>query len=107
MTTLLGKKIHQLRKEKKLTLEELAGKIGAGKSYVWEIENRDQPNPSADRLASIARALEVTVEFLLDDTTATPGEEVLDQAFYRLYGSMNSETKKKLKRIAEALNDEK
>jgi transcriptional regulator with XRE-family HTH domain len=110
MGKLLGDKIRQLRKAKKMTLEALATEIGAGKSYVWEIENRDDKNPanpSADRLVAIARALDVTVEFLLDDTSPQPTPEVRDEAFFRMYEKLPSKTKDRLKQIAEAWKDEK
>ena len=103
MGKLLGEKIRQLRKDKKMTLEELAKKIDAGKSYVWEIENRDDANPSADRLVNIARALDVTVEFLLDDATPQPTSNVFDQAFFRMYERMSEPEKEQLRRVVEAL----
>ena len=40
MANLLGAKIKELRKEKGLTLEQLAELIGSGKSYIWELENK-------------------------------------------------------------------
>jgi transcriptional regulator with XRE-family HTH domain len=36
VANVLGAKIKELRKEKALTLEQLAEKIGSGKSYIWE-----------------------------------------------------------------------
>ncbi len=40
MANLLGAKIKELRKEKGLTLEQLAEIIGSGKSYIWDLENK-------------------------------------------------------------------
>jgi transcriptional regulator with XRE-family HTH domain len=45
-----------------------AEKIGSGKSYIWEIENKGVKRPSAEKLAAIAKALDVTTDYLIDDT---------------------------------------
>lgn len=105
MTSSLGKKINQLRKAKSLTLEALATSIGAGKSYVWELENRDI-NPSGERLTKIAEALGVTSEYLLDDerTEAEPSD--LDQAFFRKYQKLPPTTKKQIDSILDTLKKE-
>ena len=57
MANVLGAKIKELRKHKGLTLEQLAEKIGSGKSYIWEIENKGVKRPSAEKLAAIAKEL--------------------------------------------------
>lgn len=104
MTTSLGTKINQHRKEKGLTLEALATIIGAGKSYVWELENRPI-QPSGERLTKIAEALGVTPEYLLDDTRTEAAPSDLDEAFYRKYQKLSPPTKKKLSNILDALED--
>ena len=40
MVNILGDKIRDLRKEKKLTLDKLAELTGSSKSYIWELENK-------------------------------------------------------------------
>ena len=40
MPSELGKKIQRLRKEKGLTLEQLADLTDSSKSYIWELENQ-------------------------------------------------------------------
>ena len=40
MTSTFGEKIRALRKEKKLTLDQLAEKAQSSKSYIWELENK-------------------------------------------------------------------
>lgn len=97
----LGQKIRALRKEKGLTLEELAARIGAGKSYLWELENKGVENPSAERLTKIAEVLGVTPEFLLDRKLVNPEPEVVDQAFFRQYQRLDPNTKKRIRQILE------
>lgn len=76
ISSLLGIKIKKLRKEKGLTLEQLADKIGSGKSYIWEIENKIVKNPSAEKLAAIAKELDVTIDYLIDDTKKEVDEDL-------------------------------
>jgi len=102
----LGDKIRALRKEKKLSLERLAELTESSKSYIWELENKDDPKPSAEKIGKIASVLEVTTEFLLTESTTPPGEEVIDEAFYRKYKSMPEGTKKRLRKILDAWDDD-
>jgi transcriptional regulator with XRE-family HTH domain len=102
----LGDKIRALRKEKKLSLERLAELTESSKSYIWELENKDDPKPSAEKIGKIASVLEVTTEFLLTESTTPPGEEVIDEAFFRKYKSMPEGTKKRLRKILDAWDDD-
>ena len=52
----LGEKIHNLRKLKKLSLDQLAELTDSSKSYIWELENKDAPNPSGEKIAKLAVA---------------------------------------------------
>lgn len=98
----LGKKIKQLRKEKGYTLQELADIIGSGKSYIWEIENRGLKRPSAERLASIAKALDVTTDFLINDDQAEISEDENKEIFYRKLGRLKKEDQEKIMDMIEA-----
>ena len=102
----LGDKIRALRKEKKLSLEQLAELTDSSKSYIWELENKDDPKPSAEKIGKIATVLEVTTEFLLSDSTSSPDEEVIDEAFFRKYKTMSEPDKKKIRKIIDAWEDE-
>ena len=64
MASPLGEKIRARRTELKMSLDALAVQTGSSKSYLWELENRDNPKPSAEKLSRIAEALKVTLEFL-------------------------------------------
>lgn len=61
----IGQKIHQLRVEKGMTLEELGNKVGVGKSTIrkWEIGMIE--NMKRDKIAKLAEALEVSPGYLL------------------------------------------
>ena len=102
----LGDKIRALRKQKKLSLEQLAELTDSSKSYIWELENKDAPNPSADKISKLAAALDVTTEFLLSHTSASPDAEVVDEAFFRKYKAMPESTKKQIRKILDAWDDD-
>lgn len=99
MITPLGKKIRDLRKKSGYTLEKLAELTDSSKSYIWELENKNPPRPSAEKVAKIASVLGVTTDYLVSSTKAAPGEEVLDQAFFRDYQDLDEPTKEKLREL--------
>jgi transcriptional regulator with XRE-family HTH domain len=104
MPSLLGTKINELRRERGLTLEQLAQATDSSKSYMWEIENKEVARPSAEKLERIAEALGVTASFLIDASQSQPTEDVEDTAFYRKYQKLSQEKKKTLKGILDVLD---
>lgn len=107
MSTPLGDKIRALRKEKGFTLDKLAELSESSKSYIWELENKNPPRPSGDKVSKIAAALGVTADYLLDTTESVSVEDAVDKAFFRKYQQMDEPTKDKLRRMMDLLgNDE-
>ena len=102
MANLLGSKIKELRKAKGLTLEQLASMIGSGKSYIWELENRGVKRPSAEKLAAIARALDTTTDYLVDNDMTEPSDEVKREVFFRKFESLDEEDQRKIEEIIDA-----
>jgi transcriptional regulator with XRE-family HTH domain len=106
MPSLLGMKINELRRERGLTLDQLAQLAGSSKSYMWEIENKDVARPSAEKLDRIAEVLGVTAAYLIDVSQEKPTENVQDQAFYRKFQKADPTVKSKLKQILDILDNE-
>lgn len=102
MANLLGAKIKKLRKAKQLTLEQLAGQIGSGKSYIWELENRGVKRPSAEKLAAIARALDTTTDFLVDNAMTRPTDAIKREVFFRKFDRLDKADQRKIEEIIEA-----
>ncbi|WP_068673103.1 helix-turn-helix domain-containing protein [Oceanobacillus sp. Castelsardo] len=76
---MIGEKIKQLRKEKKMSISELAERAGVAKSYLSSIERNLQSNPSIQFIEKISEVLGVTVNELLNDETNQSVEyETLD-----------------------------
>ncbi|WP_349253693.1 helix-turn-helix transcriptional regulator [Bradyrhizobium sp. CB82] len=95
-------RIKTLRKKAKLTLDQLADRAGLSKSYLWELENRELPRPSGEKLAGLARALDVTVDYLLGSENLESAE---DKAFFREYQAMSPEARARLRKLAKALDE--
>jgi transcriptional regulator with XRE-family HTH domain len=101
MSTKLGEKIRALRKEKQLTLDALAGAAGMSKSYLWELENRESPRPSAEKLDALARILSAPVSYFLEESSIAPAEEDLNEAFFRNFKNLEAEDRERIRRIVE------
>lgn len=98
MSSVLGEKIRKLRKEQGLTLEKLADLTDSSKSYIWELENKAPPRPSAEKLSKIAEKLGVTIDYLLDENQSVAKEaNATDAHFYRKYQKMDPTVKKKIR----------
>jgi transcriptional regulator with XRE-family HTH domain len=66
MTSLLGEKIHQLRKGKGLSQEELASKLTVSRQAIskWEL---GESVPDTENVVQLSKLFEVSTDFLLND----------------------------------------
>jgi transcriptional regulator with XRE-family HTH domain len=101
----LGEKIRDLRRKKGYTLERLAELSDSSKSYIWELENRNPPRPSAEKIAKIASELGVTTDYLVDETGSITPADAVDQAFFRKYRKMDPNTKERIRRMVDLWGD--
>lgn len=97
-----GDRLRALRKKKGLSLDRLAEATGTSKSYLWELENREVPRPSAEKLAALARALASTVGALMDDKTDPGAADIQDQVFFRKFQELDSDDRDRLRQIVDA-----
>ena len=63
---MIGKNIYLLRKEKGLTLSELAERANIAKSYLSNMERNINQNPSIHIIEKIAQVLDVDLETLIN-----------------------------------------
>jgi len=64
---MIGSRIKDLRKQRKLSITELAKRAGVSKSYLSYIERDVQKNPSLQFLSKIATTLDTSIEYLLGE----------------------------------------
>ena len=89
----MAQRIKELRQARDLTLEQVADVVGVGKSTVRKWETGMIANMKRDKIASLAKALGTTPEYLMgwdekNDSPAEPklteGEKVLLDLFNRV-----------------------
>lgn len=93
---MLGDRIRKLRKQKKLTLEALAGQ-GLTKGMLSLIEN-NKAQPSMESLAYIAKGLGVDIADLLEEVSTIELREVLEKA-EKLYNEKKDKVADKYKQL--------
>ncbi len=101
----IGERIRAIRRERRITQDELADAVGVSRSAVaqWETGRAGQVTTN---LARIARALDVGVEFLMQGADlraaaeAATGDEL---AMLRLYRECSPEDRQILLRTAKRL----
>ncbi len=101
MAPTFSEKIKALRIGKDWSLDDLAKESGASKSYLWELENRPERKPSAEKLGSIASALGVTTDYLMDDK-ATFDDAELKEAFFRQFNRLEETDKTRVMDLIKA-----
>jgi transcriptional regulator with XRE-family HTH domain len=100
MASEFGSRLKQLRTRagSKMTLEELAKKVGSSKAYIWELENKDNVRPSGETLYKLANALDTTIGVLMGEKEKSELDEK-DQVFFRNYQKLSDPNKDKLNKI--------
>ncbi|MEM7798243.1 MAG: XRE family transcriptional regulator [Chloroflexota bacterium] len=69
LVSLLGKHLHQIRSDQKLTLEQLSEKSGVSRSMLSQIE-RGKTNPTFGTLWNLSKALGLDMSELVEDIEA-------------------------------------
>lgn len=65
----IGQRVAALRKERGMTLEDVAQRSGLAKSWVWEVEKGKQKSPTISTVVALARAFAVSVDSLCGFST--------------------------------------
>jgi len=102
----LQEKIKKLRKQHKLSQAELAEKIGSHTGHISRLEN-GRYQPSIELLKKMAQALEVTTDYLLDEsddnlTTVNIQDKNLAERI-RMLDSLEQDERDALLKIIDAL----
>lgn len=96
MSQSMAQRIKELRKEKGLTLEQVANIVGVGKSTVRKWETGMIANMKRDKIAALAEALGTTPAFLMGWKEKEP---IVEDEF--------SESRKKLIDFASSVPEDK
>ena len=68
---MVGSQVRRRRRERDLTLAEVAERTGLNVGYLSQVEN-DKASPSLETLAALAEALDVPITWFLLDTSPAP-----------------------------------
>ncbi len=71
----IGKKIKQLRKEKGLTLQELAQRSGVSPGYISMLERGYKRSPTLDVLRKLAKGLDIRLPELIGEEMISVSED--------------------------------
>ena len=61
----LGARVAKLRRERKLSQQELAQRVGVHQSFISKMESGEQANPNAAIVKNLAKALACTADYLV------------------------------------------
>lgn len=71
-----GERLRRLRTQRSLSLDELAGKTGVSKAYLWRLETNPDVNPSVEVAQKLAEGLGASVAALVASSTAVAAGDV-------------------------------
>lgn len=86
-----GDRLKEARVRNKKSLQQLADAVGASKAHVWELETGRAKNPSMELVDAIAKALGVSVSFLVDENPPADGDPPDVVRMYRDLKGMTEE----------------
>ena len=87
-------------------MDDLARLSDSSKSYLWELENRPDRKPSAEKLTKIAEVLGVTTAYLLDDN-ADMDDQQMKEVFFRKFNKLEPDDKQRIQDMIEAWGTKK
>ncbi len=99
---LLGRRIKELRKAKKLSQEDLAERAGISTPYVSQIE-RGKENPTLDLLFKLTDALKVSLSEMCDFESEGMSQKQIEQAIRELLRSADPERSRIALKVVKAL----
>lgn len=111
---MLGDNIRNIRKDKKISINKLSKITGISLGYLSDLENNKAKNPSIEKLETIAKALDVSVNDFFDKSIdrlfAGPGKlvKVPEDYNYKVTSRDKKQYIEEMKKANEAffMNDE-
>ena len=97
----IGKKIKEVRLEKKLTQEYIADIVDVNTSHISNIEN-NRVKVSLSTLVQICNALNITVDYILEEEYKQPSSAIEQEILHEL-SLCSDETKAQVLKIVKAL----
>lgn len=73
-----GKRLHEVRKDQKISQDELAKRVGVHGAVIGRYE-REEVKPSIEMATQIAEALNVSLDYLVGSTDTLLNKNIIDR----------------------------
>jgi transcriptional regulator with XRE-family HTH domain len=101
----LGARLKQLRIKNNRSLQDVADAVGASKAHIWEVERGASQNPTMDLLNRLADYFDVSVSYLVGETTDENEAGLV--AMYRELRSLSPDDREKIRGIMKVFKEKK
>lgn len=98
-----AKKLHDLRVEHRLSLQDVADKIGISKAHVWNLEKGQADNPSMELVVKLAELFRVRVSDLVGENPNAEDEDPEMVAIFRDLKRLEEDDREIIKGLMEQL----
>lgn len=101
----IGKRIKQLRREKGLTLQELAARSGVSPGYISMLERGFKKSPTLEILKKLAKGLSVSLSEIIGEEIAELEMDGKTRALLRVADELSKLDLESLESILEAIRE--
>ena len=96
-------RLNKLRIEKRLSLQEVADKVGISKAHVWNLEKGQADNPSMELVMKLADLFRVRVADLVGENPDDPDEDAEMIAMFRDLKGLGEDDREIIKGLMQQL----
>ena len=98
-------RLHDLRVAKRLSLQQVADKVGISKAHVWNLEKGQADNPSMELVVKLADLFRVRVADLVGENPDAPDEDPEMIAMFRDLKGLGEDDRELIKGLMEQLKN--
>lgn len=102
-----ARKLHDLRVEKRLSLQDVANAVGISKAHVWNLEKGLSENPSLELVVKLADLFRVRVADLVGENPNAESEEPEMVAMFRDLKQLSERDRKTIEVLMQQLKRNK
>ena len=99
----LATRLHDLRVANRLSLQQVADRIGISKAHVWNLEKGQADNPSMELVVKLADLFRVRVADLIGENPDAAGEDPEVIALFRDLKGLEDDDREIIKGLMEQL----
>ena len=99
----LATRLHDLRVANRLSLQQVADRIGISKAHVWNLEKGQADNPSMELVGKLADLFRVRVADLVGENPDAAGEDPEVIALFRDLKGLEDDDREIIKGLMEQL----